>query len=165
MKNPAWVLIVDDEPDMCWALESILRLEGYQTLTANTAQEALALAGQDGPLDVALIDVVLPDMNGIELAALIRKARPEAAIIVTSGHLTRGDKVIEEGVELGTFSVFVGKPFDLAEVRLALKRAVKRSETRGPEPSASGYSNPCVQEPNRTLTQPSHNSWSGRVII
>lgn len=124
MANQARILIVDDEPGMCWALEKVLQAEGYQTMAATTGQEALELI-QEESLDIALIDVVLPDMDGIELAALIREVLPDIVIIVISGRLSEGDKVIEEGLELGIFSSFLSKPFELAEVRLAVKMAVK----------------------------------------
>ena len=130
MENQARVLIVDDEPDMCWALENILHPEGYQTVVATTGQEALQLAEQEEPLSIALIDVVLPDVDGIELAALIREMLPDVIVIVISGRVCRGDKVIEEGLELGTFSDFISKPFKLADVRLAVKMAVNVSGTR-----------------------------------
>jgi CheY-like chemotaxis protein len=124
MKNQTRILIVDDEPDMCWALENILHPKGYQTMVATTGQEALELAEQEEPPSIALIDVVLPDINGIELAALIREVLPEIVIIVISGRLCEGDKIIEEGLRLGTFSGFLSKPFELAKVRLVVKKAV-----------------------------------------
>ena len=126
MANQTRILIVDDEPDMCWALAKALQPEGYQTVPATTAQEALDLAQEEG-LDIALIDVVLPDMDGTELAAVIKKMRPDVIIIVISSCLDRGDKIIEEGLELGTFSGFLGKPFELAEVRRAVKTAFSES--------------------------------------
>ena len=129
MGNQARILIVDDEPDMCWALAKVLQPEGYQTVPATTAQEALELAQEEG-LDIALIDIVLPDMYGTQLAALIRKMRPDVVIIVISGRLSEGDKVIEEGLELGNFFAFLSKPFELAEVRQAVKKAVSRSGTQ-----------------------------------
>ena len=130
MENQARVLIVDDEPDMCWALENILQPEGYQTVAATTGQEALELAQQEESLGITLIDVVLPDIDGIELAALIREMLPDVTVIVISGRVCRGDKVIEEGLELDTFSGFISKPFKLAEVRLAVKTAVNVSGTQ-----------------------------------
>ena len=126
MENQARILIVDDEPGMCWALEKVLQAEGCQTMAATTGQNALELT-QEESLDIVFIDVTLPDMDGIDLAALIRQTRPDVIIIVISGCLSEGDKVIEEALELGTISKFLSKPFELAEVRLAVKTAVKRS--------------------------------------
>ena len=130
MADQARILIVDDEPDMCWALENILQPKGYQTLAATTGQEALELAEQEGPLSIALIDLVLPDIDGMKLAALIREMHPEVVIIVISGRVCRGDKVIEEGLESGAFSAFISKPFQLTEVRVAVKTAVSGSGTQ-----------------------------------
>lgn len=129
MENPARVLIVDDEPDMCWTLENILRPKGYRTVAATSCQEALEFAEHE-PLSIALIDVVLPDASGVELAARIREMLPDVIVILMSGRVCRGDRLIEEGLQLGTFSDFISKPFKLAEVRLAVKRAVNGSGTQ-----------------------------------
>jgi DNA-binding NtrC family response regulator len=123
MDGEACILVVDDELDMCWALENILRSNGYQTMAATTAQEALKFSAEES-LGIALIDVVLPDMDGIELAALIRHVRPDVIVIVISGSLCEGDKVIKEGLESDAFAGFVSKPFELAEVRRVVKTAV-----------------------------------------
>ena len=72
-----------------------------------------------------MIDVVLPYMDADWLAALIREVLPDIVVIEISGCLSEGDKVIEEGLELGAFTSFLSKPFELAEVRLAVQTAAK----------------------------------------
>ena len=83
------VLIVNDEAEIRASLEEILREEGYGVATAGTAGEAIALL-QDAPYDVVLLDIWLPDRDGLDVLgdvhALAAESRPEAVII--SGHGT-----------------------------------------------------------------------------
>ena len=83
------VLVVDDEAEIRASLEEILREEGYAVATAATAAEALVLV-QDAPYEVVLLDIWLPDRDGLEVLAEIHaldaQARPE--VVVISGHGT-----------------------------------------------------------------------------
>ena len=72
------ILIVDDEPDMCWALEHLLNKRGYVTRTALSAQEALKLM-EEHRFACAFLDAKLPDMDGLELARCIRRGRRTCA--------------------------------------------------------------------------------------
>jgi len=124
------ILVVDDEPDMCWALENILSSVGYQITTATNGKEALELA-RDKPFKVVFIDAKLPDMDGLELAALIRHQSPHTAIVLISGYFYQEDRAINEGLQKGLFVGFVAKPFDLEEVRFMARRAVERAKKGG----------------------------------
>lgn len=119
------ILVVDDEPDMCWALENILSREGYQITTVTNGKEALELA-RGKRFKVAFIDAKLPDMDGIELSGQIKEINPQAAIVMISGYFYQEDKAIEEGLAQGLYVGFISKPFDLDEVRLAAKKALKQ---------------------------------------
>src|ERR1035437_9622979 len=83
------ILVVDDEAEIRSSLEEILREEGYGVATAATAAEALVLI-EDAPYDVVLLDIWLPDRDGLdvlnEIHGLARARRPEVGII--SGHGT-----------------------------------------------------------------------------
>ena len=117
------ILVVEDEPDMSWALENTLKEEGYRiTLTAH-GKEALRLA-KDGNFKIALIDAKLLDMDGIKLCRQIRQLAPETRVILISGYLYRGDKVVQDGLKDGVFRAFIGKPFDIDEVRRVVKEAL-----------------------------------------
>lgn len=118
------ILVVDDEPDMCWALENILSREGYQITTVANGKEALELA-REKLFKVVFIDAKLPDMDGIELSGQIREINPKAAIVMISGYFYREDKAIEEGLAQGLYAGFISKPFKLDEVRLVAKRALE----------------------------------------
>ena len=124
------ILIVDDEPDMCWALENILRPTGYAVTTATTGAEALELlAGK--PYAAAFVDVKLPDMDGLELAASIRQRSPHTAVVLISGYYYQEDKTITERLQDGHVIGFISKPFDLDEVRLMARQAVAQARKGG----------------------------------
>lgn len=124
------ILIVDDEPDMCWTLENILRPAGYEVTTTTRGVEALELA-VGGPYDVAFVDAKLPDLDGLELATLICQRSPHTVIVLISGYFYQEDIAITEGLQEGLFIGFISKPFDLEEVRLMARRAVERARKGG----------------------------------
>lgn len=124
--EPPWILVVDDEPDMCWALENILRPAGYAVTTTVSGAEALELLTGE-PYAAAFVDAKLPDLDGLELATLIRHRSPHTAVILISGYFYQEDEAINEGLQKGDFFGFVAKPFDLEEVRLMASRAVERA--------------------------------------
>ena len=133
------ILIVDDEPDMCWVLENILRLTGYAVTTTTTGTEALELLTEE-PYAVAFVDVKLADLDGLELAALIRQLSPHTAIVLISGYFYQEDKIINEGLEKELFIGFIAKPFNLEEVRLMARQAVERAreDNDGKDPNSGG---------------------------
>lgn len=126
MNSKANILVVDDEPDMCWALENILRPVGYTVTTTTSGTEALQLVAGDS-FAAAFVDAKLPDVDGLALAASIRQKSPHTAIVLISGYFYQEDKVISEGLQEDLFLGFVAKPFDLQEVRRMARRAVEQA--------------------------------------
>lgn len=124
------ILIVDDEPDMCWVLENILRPTGCAVTTTTTGAEALELLTEE-PYAAAFVDVKLPDIDGLELAALIRQQSPHTAIVLISGYFYQEDRIINEGLEKELFIGFISKPFNLEEVRLMARQAVEQVRKGG----------------------------------
>jgi CheY-like chemotaxis protein len=133
------ILIVDDEPDMCWVLENILRSTGYAVTTTTTGAEALQLLARES-CAVAFVDAKLADLDGLELAALIRQQSPHTALVLISGYFYQEDKAINDGLEKGLFIGFISKPFDLEEVRLMARQAVERvrEESHAKDPNSAG---------------------------
>jgi len=129
-QKPLHILVVDDEPDMCWALENILRPAGYAVTTTTRGVEALKLLAAE-PYIVAFVDAKLPDLDGLELAALICQESPHTVIVLISGYFYEEDKTITEGLQKNLFIGFIAKPFDLEEVRRMARQAVERA--RGAE--------------------------------
>lgn len=126
-QEPPRILIVDDEPDMCWALENILRSAGYAVTTTTRGAEALELLAGE-PYNAVFVDAKLPDLDGLELAALIRQRSPHTAVVLISGYFYQEDRAINEGLEKELFIGFVAKPFALEEVRLMARQAVESAE-------------------------------------
>lgn len=114
------ILIVDDEPDMCWALEHLLNSQELATRRALSAREALHLMQQDR-FSRVFLDAKLPDMDGLELARRILEIAPGTRIIMVSGYFYRNDVSIQEAVSQGLIHGFISKPFLQEEILKALK--------------------------------------------
>lgn len=122
------VLVVDDEPDICRSLEAILADEGYAVTTAATAQEASELV-RDADFDAVLLDIWLPDRDGLELLSEIRArdARRAPEIIIISGHGTIETAV--RATKLGAFD-FLEKPLSLERTLIIVKNAIQARRLR-----------------------------------
>jgi DNA-binding NtrC family response regulator len=121
---PRTVLVVDDEKNIRRTLQLVLEGEGYRFLGAETAEQGLAiLASPEAPVDLALFDVKLPDMSGIEALAKIRadEATREIPIIVISGHATVNDAV--QAIKLGA-SDFFEKPLARERVLVSVRNVL-----------------------------------------
>jgi two-component system nitrogen regulation response regulator NtrX len=122
------ILIVDDEAEIRGSLEEILREEGYGVATAGTAAEAITLL-QDAPYDVVLLDIWLPDRDGLDVLsdvhAIAAETRPEVVII--SGHGTIETAV--KATKLGAYD-FLEKPLSLDRTLIVLKNAVEARRLR-----------------------------------
>ena len=117
------ILIVDDEPDMCWVIENALRSVDYAVETVTRATEALELLAVEH-YDVALVDAKLPDIDGTELAATIRRESPNTVVILISGYYHLEDSTIVEGLQSHLFAGFIVKPFDIEDIRKVVREAV-----------------------------------------
>jgi CheY-like chemotaxis protein len=109
------ILVVDDEPDMCWALEHILSKYGFITQKALSGQEALNLL-QTQRFRLIFLDAKLPDVDGLELSRRIRALDPEIDIVMVSGYFYRDDVVIQKALSLGLIRSFISKPFLQEEI-------------------------------------------------
>ena len=117
------ILAIDDQPGILKVIEMELTEHGFRVLTATNGREGLAVAEQHRP-DLVLLDVVMPEMSGIEVLRELRE-RSNVPVILLSARRTDADKV--RGLELGADD-YLGKPFGLdeltARVRAILRRAV-----------------------------------------
>ncbi|MCF8036100.1 MAG: response regulator [Desulfobacteraceae bacterium] len=109
------IIIVDDEPDICWALKNILQKNNFHLNTASSGMEALELVRQCR-FRIAFVDAKLPDIEGLELARQIRAADPLVHVVIVSGYFYKDDVAIQEAIALGEISSFVSKPFDNPEI-------------------------------------------------
>ncbi|MCC7382658.1 MAG: sigma-54-dependent Fis family transcriptional regulator [Deltaproteobacteria bacterium] len=117
------VLVVDDEEMLLRALRQILTVAGYAVVTTQQPSEALRLADTDR-FDVALLDVRMPDMTGIELLEKLKSAHPDLEVVMMTAFGTVEDAF--RAVKLGAFD-FLKKPFEnIDEVVLAVAQAAER---------------------------------------
>jgi DNA-binding NtrC family response regulator len=116
------VLIIDDEAEIRESLETLLQLEGYEVDSAPDGEAGLAKLGER-PFDLLLLDLALPDRNGIELLPEIRGLDPQLSIIMITAYGTVEDAV--RAMQAGATN-FLQKPWDneklLADVRAAVAR-------------------------------------------
>jgi len=85
--TPATVMIVDDESGITGMLQDILEAHGYRVLSANKPDRAFALLRDDpGPIDMLLVDVIMPQLPGRKLARLVQERWPECQVIFMSGY-------------------------------------------------------------------------------
>jgi DNA-binding NtrC family response regulator len=108
-------LIVDDEPDVCWALENLLTSKGLPCQKAQTAQAALELA-KAHRFQLAFLDVTLPDMNGLKLARRLRQLDPFLRFVIVSGYLCNEAAAVAQAQAEGLVCACINKPFLHQEV-------------------------------------------------
>jgi DNA-binding NtrC family response regulator len=126
MKEPARVLIVDDEADMRVGLCEVLRDEGYAVEEAGNGWEALEKARQQS-FDLALVDLKMPGPEGMIVLDAIARTSPETLVVIITGYATVESAV--QAMKLGAFD-YLAKPFKLDQVRLVVRRATEQKRLR-----------------------------------
>jgi len=121
------VLVVDDEENIGALLSATLRLTGFDVEVARDAAEALRAADRFEP-DLVILDVMLPDMDGFEVAKRLRATRDLPVLFLTARDAVR-DRVT--GLHAGGDD-YVTKPFDLEEVVLRIQAILRRAKTPAP---------------------------------
>ncbi len=125
MEQPV-ILLVEDDLDLSEMVSSYFRVQNYDVMTAAWAEEALKIAN-DSPLDLIILDVRLPDMNGFDLCRKLRtdvRKTENTPIIFLTEKRDRGDKL--QGLELGVVD-YITKPFDIQELRLRVRNIINRA--------------------------------------
>ena len=126
------VLVVDDEPQIVRALRINLRARQYEVDTAMNGAEALRTAAQHPP-DLVILDLGLPDMDGVEVIEGLR-GWTDAPIIVLSGRADSTDKV--QALDCGADD-YVTKPFGMDELLARMRAAIRRSTPETSEPQVT----------------------------
>ena len=116
------ILVVDDEPSICWGLSRLAEGLGHEVQAASSAEQGLTIAHEFAP-DLIILDVRLPGVDGLTAMKLFRRINEHTPIVVITAF---GDlKTAVTAVEQGAFE-YILKPFDLQEIRTAIERAVRR---------------------------------------
>jgi DNA-binding NtrC family response regulator len=119
----ACVLIVDDEPLIRWSVAESLEAAGHHIIEAATAQEALQhFEDRSRPIDVAVLDLRLPDSSDLGLMHQIWQVAPQCRIILMTAHETA--EILEEALQAGASGV-LGKPFDMARIVSLVSEAIE----------------------------------------
>lgn len=118
------ILLVEDEESLAIGLDYNLSEEGYITDWAKDGREALKFIG-DNRYDLIILDIMLPYVDGFEIAARVRENDPQMPILILTARTSAGDKV--KGLEGGADD-YLTKPFHLKELLLRIKGMLKRKE-------------------------------------
>jgi len=119
------VLVVDDEPDVRWALAMILRRHGFAVSQAGSGGEALHYLAKSA-CNLILLDAKLGDIDGVELARQIRSETSCAApVILVSGYFYKDDSLIMHSLATGLISAFITKPFRHADITNAVQSVLR----------------------------------------
>ena len=119
-RPPETILVVDDDQDMCWALEAALASVGYRVETVDTAQRAIASVAERA-FAVAFVDARLPDMDGLRLVDRLRDLRPAMRIVMISGYYLEDDPRISLAMRESRIDGFLAKPFQIATIANAAR--------------------------------------------
>ncbi len=125
------VLVVEDEPTLRETLADALELEGFAVLTAADGRQALAVFRAERP-DLVLLDLMLPELSGIEVCRIIR-AESSVPIVMLTAKDSELDKVV--GLEVGADD-YVTKPFSLRELTARIRALFRRGDRLGGEGEA-----------------------------
>jgi two-component system OmpR family response regulator len=118
------VLVVDDEPNICALLSATLRLTDFEVRTAAGGHDALIAAEEFEP-DLVVLDVMLPDLDGFQVARRLRASRPVPVLFLTARDAVE-DRI--SGLTVGADD-YVTKPFSLEEVVLRIRAILRRSRS------------------------------------
>jgi two-component system KDP operon response regulator KdpE len=123
------VLVCDDEPQILRALKVILRDAGYEAVSAGTGEEALDLAAVKPP-EAAILDLMLPDIDGVELTRRLREWSGMPILVLSAvGEEDRKVEALAAGAD-----DYVTKPFGPRELVARLAAALRRAQPAGAEP-------------------------------
>lgn len=117
------ILIIDDERNILDVLDEILQEDGYSVRTAENGETGLKILKQE-EIDLVLLDIKLPDWNGIDLLKLIKSETPKIEVIMISGHANVTLAV--QATKLGAYD-FIEKPLSIEKVRIAIAHALEKA--------------------------------------
>lgn len=110
---PAKILLIDDEQGFVQTMAKRLDMRGFDVTTAFNGQEGIDALGKDNHIDVVILDVKMPGMDGIETLKIIKATHPLVEVIMLTGHATVENAI--EGMKNGAFD-YMMKPCDMDEL-------------------------------------------------
>lgn len=119
------ILLVEDEPNLAFNLQFNLQAAGYEVIPAVNGQIAIEAFSAAGPFDLVILDVMLPEINGFQVARHIRSGDDQTHILMLTAMGKEEDRL--QGFEAGADD-YITKPFHLQEFLLRVRRMVKRAQ-------------------------------------
>ncbi|QLY34430.1 response regulator transcription factor [Nocardia huaxiensis] len=120
---PATILVVEDDPNVRSTLDQLLRFEGYRVEQAANGLEALEAVERQQP-DAALVDVTMPELDGLSLCRILRRKGNRVPILVLTARHQVGDRVA--GLDAGADD-YLCKPFDIEELLARVRALLRRN--------------------------------------
>src|SRR6185436_18505684 len=124
VNGPGGVLIVDDDPGICETLSDVLEERGYKVRVFQRAQAALEQL-VSVPTDAAILDIMLPDMSGLDVLQAIKTSSPATEVIVITGHASLPTAI--RAIDGSAFAYLV-KPVEVEHLLAVLRRAIERGQ-------------------------------------
>jgi DNA-binding response OmpR family regulator len=121
------VLVVEDERDIAFPLVRTLEREGHDVAWLDNGRDVLDAVGQQ-PVDVVILDLSLPDMDGLDVCRALRDSGYEGAILIVTARTGELDRVV--GLDSGADD-YLSKPFGLAELQARVRALLRRTRARG----------------------------------
>jgi two-component system, OmpR family, response regulator len=148
------ILVVDDEPSILETVGGVLRDEGYEIDTASTARSAMSTAVASRP-DMMVLDVMLPDFDGIEIARRLRADGHALAILFLTARDSVEDRV--NGLRIGGDD-YMTKPFSLEELVERVRAILRRTRSAMPDPNV-------IVAGDLTIDVTTHEVWRNRTAV
>lgn len=148
MSTQPLVLVADDEPRITKLVSLALSEEGFSVVAASCGEDALARAEEVRP-DIVLLDIVLPDLDGIEVMRRLR-ARRNVPVILLSAKGSVADKT--RGLDLGADD-YLAKPFHPDELAARVRAVIRRTAGAGPEHGVVRFDDVEIDLERRTVTR------------
>lgn len=118
------ILVVDDQKTVCYSLQRFLQSEGYNVVTTTSPKEAITMVDTESP-DVVIMDVKMPEMDGLEVLKIIKEKNPKIQVIMMTAYSTT-EKAIE-AMKAGAYEYLI-KPFENDELLNYIRAAIKTKE-------------------------------------
>lgn len=109
------ILIIDDEKIVCIAVKKELEKEGYKVECASNGSDGVKIIKENG-FQIVIVDLMLPDIDGVEVCKEIKKECPRVKVILMSGHSNKIEERKEDFISAGGCKRFIRKPFNEGEL-------------------------------------------------
>ncbi|HHG8771675.1 TPA: response regulator transcription factor [Raoultella planticola] len=129
------ILVVDDDSAICELLSDVLSAHVFDVLVCQTGSDALAVAAQRADISLVLLDMILPDTNGLLVLQQLQRSRADLPVVMLTGLGSEADVVV--GLEMGADD-YIAKPFNSRVVVARVKAVLRRSGALSAEGSGGG---------------------------